>query len=209
MSLAVGAPPSPAPATTPSNDPFTQGQREYWAFQKVTRPQAPAAKPYPVDSFVAAKLAEKGLEIAPRADKITLIRRASLDLIGLPPTPEEVAAFVNDDSPKAFETVIAAFAEHTDYEVGRLVDAIEAMGELDNTLFIYVFGDNGSSAEGRLTGSFNETIALNGVPESVVDQLQYLDEWGGPTSYPHFHAGWAVATKNSCRYSARTPGAAG
>ena len=106
MSLAVGAPPSAAPATAPSNDAFTQSQRDYWAFQKVTRPKAPAAKQHPVDSFVAAKLAEKGLEIAPRADKITLIRRASLDLIGLPPTPQEVTAFVNDNSPKAFETVI-------------------------------------------------------------------------------------------------------
>ena len=98
MPLAVGAP--------PSNDRFSQSQREYWAFQKVARPQAPATEQHPVDSFVAAKLAGKGLEIAPRADKITLIRRASLDLIGLPPTPEEVEAFVNDESPKAFETVI-------------------------------------------------------------------------------------------------------
>ncbi len=111
MSLVVGAPPSAAPAAapsneTPSNDPFSQSQREYWAFQKVTRPRVPGARQHPVDSFVGAKLAEKGIEIAPRADKITLIRRASLDLIGLPPTPEEVAAFVNDNSPKAFETVI-------------------------------------------------------------------------------------------------------
>ena len=106
MSLAVGAPPSPTPATAPSNDSFSQSQREYWAFQEVTRPRAPATKQHPVDSFVAAKLAEKGIEIAPRADKITLIRRASLDLIGLPPTPEEVEAFLNDGSPTAFETVI-------------------------------------------------------------------------------------------------------
>ena len=106
LSLAVGAPPSPTPATAPSNDSFSQSQREYWAFQEVTRPRAPAAKQHPVDSFVAAKLAEKDIEIAPRADKITLIRRASLDLIGLPPTPQEVEAFLNDGSPTAFETVI-------------------------------------------------------------------------------------------------------
>ena len=97
--------------------------------------------------------------------------------------------------------VFAAFAEHTDYEVGRLVDAIEAMGEMDNTLFIYVFGDNGSSAEGGLTGTFNETIVLNGLPDSVEDQLQYLDEWGGPTSYPHFQAGWAVATNTPFQWT--------
>jgi len=97
--------------------------------------------------------------------------------------------------------IFAAFAEHTDYEVGRLVDSIEAMGELDNTLFIYIFGDNGSSAEGGLAGTFNEMIVLNGLPDPVEDQLQYLDEWGGPTSYPHFQAGWAVATNTPFQWT--------
>ena len=97
--------------------------------------------------------------------------------------------------------IFAAFAEHTDHEVGRLVDAIEAMNELDNTLFIYVFGDNGSSAEGGLTGTFNEMIVLNSIADPVVDQLQYLDEWGGPTSYPHFQAGWAVATNTPFQWT--------
>ncbi len=89
--------------------------------------------------------------------------------------------------------VFAAFASHTDHEVGRLVSAIEDVGEMDNTLFLYVFGDNGASAEGGLAGTFNETVVLNGLPDSVEDQLKRLDEWGGPTSYPHFHAGWAHA----------------
>ncbi|MCP4308485.1 MAG: arylsulfatase, partial [bacterium] len=97
--------------------------------------------------------------------------------------------------------VFAAFAEHTDHEVGRLADAMEAMGELDNTLFIYVFGDNGSSAEGGLTGTFNETIVLNALPDPVEDQLPLLDDWGGPASYPHFHAGWAVATNTPFQWT--------
>ena len=97
--------------------------------------------------------------------------------------------------------VFAAFAEHTDHEVGRLVDAIEAMGEMDNTLFIYIFGDNGSSAEGGLTGTFNETTALNGIPVTVEEQLGNMDEWGGPTSYPHFQAGWAVATNTPFQWT--------
>jgi arylsulfatase len=97
--------------------------------------------------------------------------------------------------------VFAAFAEHTDHEVGRLVDAIDAMGELDNTLFIYIFGDNGSSAEGGLTGTFNETTALNGIPVTVEDQLDNMDEWGGPSSYPHFQAGWAVATNTPFQWT--------
>ncbi len=89
--------------------------------------------------------------------------------------------------------VFAAFASHTDHEVGRLASAIENIGEMDNTLFIYVFGDNGASAEGGLTGTFNETVVLNGLPDSVEDQLKRLDEMGGPTAYGHFHAGWAHA----------------
>jgi len=97
--------------------------------------------------------------------------------------------------------VFAAFAEHTDHEVGRLVDAIEAMGEMDNTLFIYVFGDNGSSAEGGLTGTFNETTALNAIAVTVEDQLENMDEWGGPSSYPHFQAGWAVATNTPFQWT--------
>ena len=113
ISLAVGAP--PAPNTGPSNDPFTQSQRDYWAFQKVIRPELPEAKQHPIDSLVAAKLAEKGLEMAPRAGKITLIRRAYFDLIGLPPTPEEVQAFLDDDSPKAFETVIDRLLDSPHY----------------------------------------------------------------------------------------------
>jgi arylsulfatase len=97
--------------------------------------------------------------------------------------------------------VFAAFAEHTDHEVGRLVDAIDAMGELDNTLFIYIFGDNGSSAEGGLTGTFNETTALNGIPVTVEQQLGDMDAWGGPSSYPHFQAGWAVATNTPFQWT--------
>ena len=89
--------------------------------------------------------------------------------------------------------VFAAFAEQTDHEVGRLYDAIDDMGEADNTLFIYVFGDNGSSAEGGLAGTFNEMIVLNGLPDSVEDQLEHLDDFGGPKAYNHFHAGWAIA----------------
>jgi len=89
--------------------------------------------------------------------------------------------------------VFAAFAEHTDHEVGRLFQAIEDLGEGDNTLFIYVLGDNGSSAEGGLAGTFNEMVVLNGLDDSVEDQLEHLDEFGGPMAYNHFHAGWAVA----------------
>ena len=87
----------------------------------------------------------------------------------------------------------AGFAEHTDHEIGRLVKAIEDMGELDNTLFFYIVGDNGSSAEGGPDGTYNEMLALNGIVSDVASQLPHIDEWGGPTTFPHFSIGWAHA----------------
>ena len=90
---------------------FTPQQRRWWAFQKVAKPAVPAPKDQTwvrndIDAFVLAKLEEKGLHPAPPADKITLIRRATLDLTGLLPTPEEVQAFVADTSPDAFAKVV-------------------------------------------------------------------------------------------------------
>ncbi len=140
----------------------------------------------------------------------TLTRQIELGVVPagtrLAQKPAEIADWdtLSDDEQKLYALqmeVFAAFAEHTDHEVGRLVDAIEEMGELDNTLFIYVFGDNGSSAEGGLTGTFNETTALNGISVSVEEQMDKLDEWGGPTSYPHFQAGWAVATNTPFQWT--------
>jgi arylsulfatase len=89
--------------------------------------------------------------------------------------------------------IFAGFAEHTDNEIGRLVKAIEDLGEMDNTLIFYVVGDNGASAEGGMVGMFNEMTYFNGVPETVADQLKRIDELGGPKSFNHFAAGWAVA----------------
>lgn len=89
--------------------------------------------------------------------------------------------------------VFAGFAEQADNEVGRLVDTLTEMGEADNTLFIYIAGDNGSSAEGGANGAFNEMTYFNNVPETVDDQVKNLDKWGGPETYPHFAAGWAIA----------------
>ena len=89
--------------------------------------------------------------------------------------------------------VFAGFGEHTDTEIGRLVTAIEDMGQMENTLFLYVVGDNGASAEGGMVGLFNESTYFNGVPESVAEILPRIDELGGPMSYNHYAAGWAVA----------------
>ena len=89
--------------------------------------------------------------------------------------------------------VYAGFAEQADYEIGRLVKSLEEMGEMGNTLFLYIPGDNGASAEGGAFGVFNENTYFNRVPETVADQLKSLDKWGGPETYPHYAAGWAIA----------------
>jgi arylsulfatase len=95
----------------------------------------------------------------------------------------------------------AGFAEHTDAEIGRLVQAIQDLGELDNTLFIYIAGDNGSSAEGGPDGSYNEILALNGIVSDVSSQLTHIDEWGGPNTFPHFSIGWAHATNTPFQWT--------
>jgi arylsulfatase A-like enzyme len=89
--------------------------------------------------------------------------------------------------------VFAAFLEMTDHEVGRLIEAVADIGHLDNTLVIFVAGDNGTSAEGGRNGMFNEMTYFNGVQETVADMLPHLDKWGGHETYPHMAAGWAVA----------------
>ena len=90
---------------------FSDQQRRYWAFQKVVKPAVPAVKDAgwarnPIDAFIVAKLEEKNLRPNPPTDKTTLLRRATLDLIGLPPTPEEAQAFLADTSPDAFAKVV-------------------------------------------------------------------------------------------------------
>ena len=89
--------------------------------------------------------------------------------------------------------VLAGYGEYADTEIGRLVDAIGAMGQLDNTLVLYIVGDNGASAEGGMSGMVNEMTYFNGVQETVADVLKHFDELGGPTTYSHCAAGWAVA----------------
>lgn len=87
----------------------------------------------------------------------------------------------------------ADFLEHCDYEVGRVVDAIEELGELDNTLIIYILGDNGSSGEGSLVGTPNELMSLNGRQPSIEESIGFKDRWGLPGTSPHYAVGWAWA----------------
>jgi arylsulfatase A-like enzyme len=89
--------------------------------------------------------------------------------------------------------VFAAYLDYTDHEIGRMLKAFDAVGEADNTLVFYIAGDNGTSGEGGENGMFNEYTYFNGVHEKVEDMLKVMDKWGGPETYPHMAAGWAVA----------------
>ncbi|MDO8977580.1 arylsulfatase [Reyranella sp.] len=132
----------------------------------------------------------------------TLVRQKKLGVVPadtkLAPKPEAIKDWstLSADEKKLFARqmeVFAAFGEYADTEIGRLIDAIKATGQLDNTLIFYVVGDNGASAEGGMTGLFNEYTYFNGVTESVQDVLKHYDELGGPKTYGHYAAGWAVA----------------
>lgn len=95
--------------------------------------------------------------------------------------------------------VFAGFSENADWNVGRLIDAIEGLGELDNTLIFYIWGDNGASMEGTLTGSFNEMTFLNGLVFDADQQLKLIEQYGGIEALgnehtaPHFASAWAHA----------------
>jgi arylsulfatase len=88
--------------------------------------------------------------------------------------------------------VYAGFVAHADHHFGRILDTLEQLGELENTL-IMVVSDNGASSEGGVTGSFNEMRFFNQVPESFEDNLAHIDDLGGPSSYNHYAWGWAWA----------------
>ncbi|KZR86564.1 Arylsulfatase [Synechococcus sp. MIT S9509] len=102
--------------------------------------------------------------------------------------------------------VFAAFTEYSDYEAGRLIQAIDDLGELDNTLVIYITGDNGASPEGDRTGQWNWNHYLNGVAETPDEQEAKLEEWGGPTTYPMYHMGWAIAFNSPFALSKQVAG---
>lgn len=116
----------------------------------------------------------------------------------LSPRPKEIPAWdsFSPEEQKLFARqmeVFAGFASHTDHEIGRIVEYLESIGQLDNTLIVFIAGDNGSSSEGGATGTFNETAALNSAPGTVKQMMAVYDEWGGPNTFPHFAMGWALA----------------
>jgi len=95
--------------------------------------------------------------------------------------------------------VFAAMLTHVDEQIGRMIDALKRTGQYENTV-IFVTADNGSSGEGGLAGTFNETYVLNGLQTPFDANMSHYDDWGGPNTYPHFHAGWAMAGNTPFKY---------
>ncbi len=102
---------------------------------------------------------------------------------------------LTDDAKKMYARqmeVYAAFVEQTDYHFGRIIEFLERIGELDNTIIV-VMSDNGASPEGGVNGTFNEGLFFNGVEETLEDNLKHFDEWGSPNTFPHYSWGWTWA----------------
>ncbi|MGW7681386.1 arylsulfatase [Kribbella sp. NPDC054772] len=121
-------------------------------------------------------------------------------------TPRDPAFPAWDDVPDKLKPfyarqmeVYAGYSENADHNVGRVIDAVDELGELDNTLIIWIWGDNGASMEGTVTGSFNELTMQNGIPLSDEMQVQLSERYGGvaawstPMMAPHYGAAWAWA----------------
>ncbi len=144
----------------------------------------------------------------------TLARQIALGVVPagtkLAPKPEAIKDWdkLTADEKKLFARQMEAFAgfgEYADTEIGRLIDAVADTGQLDNTLIFYIIGDNGTSAEGGMLGMFNEATYFNGVNETVPEMLKHYDEWGGPSTYPHMAAGWAVAGDTPFMWTKQVP----
>src|SRR5205809_3707960 len=98
--------------------------------------------------------------------------------------------------------VYAGYTAYTDYEIGRVIQAVEDMGQLDNTLIIYICGDNGTSPEGTLSGTPNQYTSYNGILDfPIAEQLKFYDAWGSAGSYPHMAVAWSWAFDTPFRYT--------
>jgi arylsulfatase A-like enzyme len=114
-------------------------------------------------------------------------------------TPEERKLYIRQAD------VYAAYLAYTDHEIGRVIQAVEDMGKLDNTLIIYISGDNGASAEGSPNGTPSEVMQFNGVELPVAEQMKFYDAWGTAQTYPHFAVAWSWAFATPFKWMKQIP----
>jgi len=144
----------------------------------------------------------------------TLARQKELGVIPantqLTSRPEEIESWdsLDDAARRVYarhQEVFAGFVAQTDHEIGRLLETIQSMPDADNTLIILIAGDNGPSAEGTITGTINNTMTLNGIPDTVEAQLPALAKIGGPLHDNHYPVGWAWAGAAPFQWMKRVP----
>lgn len=114
-------------------------------------------------------------------------------------TAEEKKLFIRQAN------VYAAYLAYTDHEIGRVIQAVEAMGKLDNTLIIYISGDNGSSAEGSPNGTPSEVLQFNGIELPVAEQMKWYDVWGSDRTYNHMAVAWTWAFDTPFKWTKQVP----
>jgi arylsulfatase len=124
----------------------------------------------------------------------------------LTPRPKQIPAWDEQsaEAKKVFARLMenySGFLEYTDVQIGRVIDAVAASGEMDNTLVIYIVGDNGASAEGGLEGTINEVASLNGIQLGLDGLLKKFDEIGGPDTDPHVPVAWAWAANSPFQWT--------
>ncbi len=129
----------------------------------------------------------------------------------LTPWPENLLKqwdSLTDEEKKLFirqADVYGAYLAYTDHEIGRVIDAVERMGKLDNTLIVYISGDNGASAEGSPNGTPSEILQFNGVELPVKEQMKWYDVWGSDLTYNHFAVPWAWAFDTPYKWTKQIP----
>src|SRR5271170_5345915 len=114
-------------------------------------------------------------------------------------TPVEQKLFIRQAD------VYGAYLAYTDHEIGRVIEEVEKEGKLDNTLIIYISGDNGSSAEGSVVGTPNEIIPFNGINLTAEQEMPFYDAWGSAMTYPHYAVGWAWALDTPYKWTKQIP----
>ena len=140
----------------------------------------------------------------------TFARQKQLGIIPqntkLTPRPAEISGWnaQREDAKRVYRRLMenySGFLDHTDEQVGRLIAALEASGEMDNTLIFYIVGDNGASAEGGLEGTISELASINGVQLGLAEIKAKFDEIGGPGTDPHVPVGWAWAANTPFQWA--------
>lgn len=114
-------------------------------------------------------------------------------------TPVEQKLFIRQAD------VYGAYLAYTDHEIGRVIQAVQDQGKLDNTLIIFISGDNGSSAEGSVNGTPNEIIPFNGIDLTAEQEMPFYDAWGSAMTYPHYAVGWAWAFDTPYKWTKQIP----